>query len=106
MSPLASVMAVIWSTVSVKPNASSISACQGVSGANAWPADACLLAYRDTTSAAHSPTARRRPPGGDLPGRPAGLVLRVGPVAAAEAGQRRRLTADIAGQLVQRVHRD
>ena len=44
--------------------------------------------------------------GGDLPDRPAGLGLRVGPVAAAEAGQRRRLTADIAGQLVQRVHRD
>ena len=43
--------------------------------------------------------------GGDLADRPARLGLRVGPVAAAEPGQRRRLTADVAGQLVQRVHR-
>jgi hypothetical protein len=32
-----SLMAVNWSTVSVKPKASSISACHGVSGANACP---------------------------------------------------------------------
>ena len=93
MSPLTSVIAVSWSTVSVKPNASSISACHGVSGPNAWPGEACRLAYSDTSSA------------GDLPDRPAGLGLRVGPVAAAEPAQRRRLTADIARQLVKRVHR-
>ena len=35
MSDLTSVMAVSWSMVSVNPNASSISACHGVSGPNA-----------------------------------------------------------------------
>ena len=44
MSVLTSVMAVSWSTVSVNPNASSISACHGVSGPNAWPGAACRLA--------------------------------------------------------------
>ena len=37
MSDLTSVMAVSWSMVSVNPNASSISACHGVSGPNACP---------------------------------------------------------------------
>jgi len=59
MSDLTSVIAVIWSTVSVNPNASSISACHGLSGAKAWPADACRLAYSDTSSEAISRTALR-----------------------------------------------
>ena len=41
---------------------------------------------------------------GDLPDRLAGLGLGVGPVAAAEPAQRRRLTADVPRQLVQRIH--
>src|SRR6478609_1973210 len=52
-------MAVSWSTVSVKPKASSISACHGVSGPNACPGDACRLAYSDTSSLAIARTARR-----------------------------------------------
>ncbi len=44
--------------------------------------------------------------GGDLADRPAGLGLRVRPVAAAKARQRRRLTADVPRQLIKRVHRD
>ena len=59
MSDFTSVIAVSWSTVSVKPNASSISTCHGVSGANACPAEACRLAYSATSSAAISRTARR-----------------------------------------------
>ncbi len=43
----------------MKPNASSISACQGVSGPNAYPALACRLAYSETSSPAISRTARR-----------------------------------------------
>ena len=59
MSLLTSVMAVSWSTVSVNPNASSISACHGVSGPNAWPGAAWRLAYSATSSLAISRTARR-----------------------------------------------
>ena len=59
MSALTSVMAVSWSTVSVKENASSISACHGVSGPNGCPGDAWRLAYSDTSSPAISRTARR-----------------------------------------------
>ena len=43
---------------------------------------------------------------GDLPDCLARLGLRVGPVAAAQLAQSRLLAADVAGQLVQRVHRD
>ncbi|CFR36548.1 Uncharacterised protein [Mycobacterium tuberculosis] len=59
MSALTSSMAVSWSTVSVKPNASSSSACHGVSGENACPGLACRLAYSETSSPAISRTARR-----------------------------------------------
>ena len=79
MSALTSVMAVSWSTVSVNPNASSISACHGVSGPNAWPGDGLPLGVQ------------RHQLGGDLADRPARLGLGVGPVAAAEPAQRRRL---------------
>ncbi len=40
----------------------------------------------------------------DLPDRLARLGFRVGPVAAAEPAQRRSLAADVARQLVQRIH--
>ena len=43
--------------------------------------------------------------GGDLPHRPAGLGLRVRPVAATEPRQRRGLPADVPRQLIQRIHR-
>ena len=43
---------------------------------------------------------------GDLAHRAARLGLGVGPVAAAEPAQRRRLAADIPRQLIQRIHRD
>ena len=59
MSFLTSVMAVSWSTVSVNPNASSNSACHGVSAAKACPGLACRLAYNATSSPAISRTARR-----------------------------------------------
>ena len=43
--------------------------------------------------------------GGDLPDRLAGPALALGPVAAAHLVQRRALAADVAGDLVERVHR-
>ena len=78
--------------VSVKPNASSISACHGVSGPNAWPGAGLPLGVQ------------RHQLAGDLPHRSARLGLGVGPVAAAQPAQRRRLAADIARQLIQRIH--
>ena len=93
MSDLTSVMAVSWSTVSVNPNASSISACHGVSGPNACPGAACRLAYSDTSSPAISRTARRA------------LVLVLVqslPPSRLSAGAS---PADVARQLIQRVHR-
>ena len=41
---------------------------------------------------------------GDLPDGLAGLGFRVGPVAAAEPAQRRRLATDVAGQLIEGIH--
>ena len=41
---------------------------------------------------------------GDLPHGLAGLGFRVGPVAAAEPAQRRRLATDVAGQLIEGIH--
>ena len=59
MSCLTSSIAVSWSTVSVKGNASSISRCHGVSGPNARPGADCRLAYSWTSSVAISRTALR-----------------------------------------------
>src|ERR1700732_2235054 len=89
MSALTSVIAVSWSTVSVKPNASSISACHGVSGPNACPAEACRFAYSDTSSPAISLTALRA------------FVL---VLTQSQPAHRRGLPTDIPRQLVQRIH--
>ena len=59
MSALTSPIAVIWSTVSVNANASSISCCHGVSGPNACPGAAWRAAYSCTSSPAISRTALR-----------------------------------------------
>ena len=93
MSALTSSIAASWSGVSTKLNASSSSRCQVVSAENAWPREACRAAYSLISSA------------GDLADGLAGPALALGPVGAAHLVQGRVLAADVAGDLVQRVHR-
>ncbi len=57
MSCLTSMIAAIWSGVSVYGNASSSSRCQGVSGPKEWPLEACRAAYSWMSCAAISRTA-------------------------------------------------
>ena len=94
MSALTSVIAVSWSTVSVKPNASSISACHGRVRPERVPRAGLPLGVQ------------RHQLAGDLAHRAAGLGFGIGPVAAAQPAQRRRLPADVPRQLIQRIHRD
>ena len=59
MSALTSAAARSWSIVSSYGNDASISACQGVSGANAWPCAPARAAYSASSSSARSSTALR-----------------------------------------------
>ena len=59
MSALTSAAARSWSIVSSYGNDASISDCQGVSGANAWPCAPAREAYRASSSSARSSTALR-----------------------------------------------
>ena len=59
MSALTSAAARSWSIVSSYGNDASISACHGVSGANAWPRASARDAYSASSSSARSSTALR-----------------------------------------------
>ena len=91
MSALTSSMAPSWSGVSWNGKASSSSRCQTVSGPKACPLRR------------HPRRVQPDQLGGDLLDRLARLALGVLPVGAAELGQRRRLAADVAGELVEGV---
>ena len=84
MSALTSAAARSWSIVSSYGNDASISACQGVSGANAWP---CALGARGV---------QREQLLGQVVDRLADALLGAQPFGAAELGQRRSLAAGIA----------
>ena len=93
MSRLMSSIAVRWSGVSTNGNASSISACHGVSWANEWPSrvDPLLVEHDEFL--------------GDLAHGRADAALRLGEVRSAEAVQRRRLATDVLAQCVDLVAR-